>query len=482
LLAAAPFAGKGEINGFWQFNKALLLRLLTSLLYTLVLYAGLAIALAALENLFGLSIPGKRYGELWILINGLFTTWFVLAGVPGNLAELDTMTDYPKGLRVFAQYILFPIVLIYFVILYAYLAKILIDWDWPQGWVSKLILGFSGAGIFLLLLLFPVVGRAGSIWITRAARWFYITLVPLVVMLFLAVWRRVSEYGITEGRYLAIALGVWLLFLILYFTLSKVKSVRLIPASLCTLAFIVSFGPWGTFSVSRESQIGRLKKLAEDAGMFADGKIRPIHGEISFEHAKQISAVLSYLQEIHGFEGIQSWFDQSLKDDAIPSGVAYKSPNVVARMMGMEYVVRWAEAAAGTIVLNADAAFDPSGYDRMVHMLLYSGGAQRVEILPDGIAYRVSEGMEKLTFAEIDGGRDLLEIDLRRHAEGLLQKYRTSATGRIPNEEMAVRAAGNGLSVQVCPWQIQCQQHEGGTKLFRIDAVILYSGKRKAVE
>jgi hypothetical protein len=74
FVAIAPFSGPREINGFWQFNKTLFIRILTALLFTVVLYAGLALAMAALDHLFGMNIPGKRYPELWILLVGMFTT------------------------------------------------------------------------------------------------------------------------------------------------------------------------------------------------------------------------------------------------------------------------------------------------------------------------------------------------------------------------------------------------------------------------
>jgi hypothetical protein len=76
LASAAPFIGKGEINGFWHYNKSLFLRALMAALYTCVLFIGLALALAALDNLFGIHISGKRYLELWIFIIGFFSTWF----------------------------------------------------------------------------------------------------------------------------------------------------------------------------------------------------------------------------------------------------------------------------------------------------------------------------------------------------------------------------------------------------------------------
>ncbi len=127
FAAFAPFLEKGEQNGFWQYNKGLFLRILTAVLYSLVLYIGLSIALAALEHLFGMSVPWKRYLELWILIAGPVNTWLFLAGIPEDLKELETVSDYPRSLKVLAQYILLPIVTAYLLILYAYLAKIVIQ-------------------------------------------------------------------------------------------------------------------------------------------------------------------------------------------------------------------------------------------------------------------------------------------------------------------------------------------------------------------
>ena len=85
-------------------------------IFSVVLFAGLAIALAALDNLFGVSVPGKRYAELWVLIVGLFSPWFFLSGVPEDLDSLDRVEEYPKGLKIFAQYILLSLVVVYLLI------------------------------------------------------------------------------------------------------------------------------------------------------------------------------------------------------------------------------------------------------------------------------------------------------------------------------------------------------------------------------
>jgi len=479
FVATAPFAVRGELNGFWHYNKVLLLRILTSLLYSLVLYVGLSIALAALEKLFGVDVPGKRYGELWIFINGLFTTWFFLAGVPDDLRQLDTLTDYPKGLKIFSQYILFPLVLVYLVILYAYLAKILVSWDWPQGWVSKLILGFSGTSMLALLLLHPVASRAENVWIKTAARWFYVILIPLVIMLFFALWRRISEYGITEGRYLATALGVWLALMVVYFTLSKAKSIRMLPGSLCLLACAVSFGPWGAFAISEHSQVARLQSVLERAAILSEGRVRHVAADIPFEDARQISSLLSYLHDIHGYGGIQQWFGESLRKDTTESEPTFKGPAQVAQMMGLEYVSAWQKSTGGIVYLSADrrAAFEVTGYDHLVHTRQLWGGPEEKVSGGKGISFEMNERMDRMTlaFAREGKGEETLQVDLRQHVEDLLKQYGSANSEKIPPEKMAITSIGEGVRVKVCLLQIQVQRGGQEVKPLMYSADILYS-------
>ncbi|MCH6574797.1 MAG: DUF4153 domain-containing protein, partial [Bacteroidetes bacterium] len=129
LVAFIPFIGGKQIQGFWQYNKSLFLRFFTSALYSAVLYIGLTIALAAMDYLFGVDIIWKSYMKLWIVIASVFQTWVFLAGVPANLNALNDLQEYPRGLKVLAQYILLPLVALYFLILITYEFKIIFEWN-----------------------------------------------------------------------------------------------------------------------------------------------------------------------------------------------------------------------------------------------------------------------------------------------------------------------------------------------------------------
>jgi hypothetical protein len=480
---AVPYLRHENELGYWNYCKTLVMRVLTAYLYTVVLWAGLAIALAALDNLFGVNIPGKRYGELWVLINGVFTTWFFLAGVPEDLESLDAVTDYPKGLKIFSQYILFPLVLIYLVILYAYLGKILLAWDWPQGWVSKLILGFIGTGISSLLLLHPIRERTENIWIRKASRWFYVIILPLVVMLFFAVWRRVSEYGFTEGRYLAIAVGLWLCIVVPYFIVSKKKKILFIPTSLCVATFAVSFGPWGMFAVSENSQVTRLKELLTKNNILVDGRVQSKHDSAQFEATKQISSIISYLSDIHGFDAIQPWFGESLKSDSAGNGSTYKNPAVVAKLMGIEYVRVWQASAGGAMMLMADreGALAIDGYDRLLRAQHVFSVVTKREFPEQGIAYRIGEDLSKMMITVSRDAKiiDSLQIDLQPLVNKLLADYGNASTERIPTEKMSVIAASQTTKVKVFFSNIRIQRHGAEAKVVSYEGDIAWSTIKK---
>jgi len=96
LVMILPYLKKGEQSGFWQYNKTLYFRLFVTAIFSTVLFAGLAIALAALRNLFGIPISGKRFGDLCVLVAGLFAPWFYLSGVPEDLDGLEQNGTGPR--------------------------------------------------------------------------------------------------------------------------------------------------------------------------------------------------------------------------------------------------------------------------------------------------------------------------------------------------------------------------------------------------
>lgn len=315
LCAFSAFYAYREVNGFWQFNKLMFLRFLTAVLYSGVLFLGLAGAILAVDKLFNVHIDEKLYLHLWFLIAGIFNTVFFLGGIPAPVSQLQEETAYPKGLKIFTQYVLIPLVTVYLMILYAYTVKIIFAGTLPKGWVANLILGFSVSGTLSLLLVWPIREHDGNDWIKAYRRFFYFSLIPLVVLLFVAIGKRVSDYGVTIDRYIVLLLGIWLALITLYFLFSKKKNIIFIPVSLFVFILISTYGPLSMFSVSERSQLNRLESLLTEIGAFENGRIRkPSSAELTqdqYEKLDAINSILSYLEHNHSLESVKSWMDDS---------------------------------------------------------------------------------------------------------------------------------------------------------------------------
>lgn len=410
LVAFLPFAGRGELNGFWQYNRSLLLRFLTAALYSGVLYLGLALALGALDKLLGVHISGDTYLRLWVVVAFLFNTWFFLAGVPVDLSALEARPDYPAGLKVFTQYVLVPLVSVYLAILTIYMVKILVTRQWPSGWIGYLVSSVAVAGILSMLLVHPIRDREGNRWIRTYSRWFYIALAPSIVMLLMAIWLRIVQYGVTENRYFLTVGALWLAGIAAYYTATGSGNIERIPQSLCAVALITLLGPWSAYAVAERSQASRLHDLLDRNGMLVDGHARPAPEPVAYGDRREISAVLRYLLETHGSEAIAPWFDGKLAEiETAPTDSTRPGPGnradaqarVIMTYLGLGYINRWAARRPDRFFYSAKRSLDArrvAGYEYAVHLVASDArreiafGDRALELRSDSVALRFLEG------------------------------------------------------------------------------------------
>jgi hypothetical protein len=340
LVAFAAFTDKCHINGFWQFNKTLFLRFLTSALYGIVLFAGLSAAIGAMNFLFNFKFEWDTFSILFTWIVGIFSTLFFLAGVPGDFESLETDDSYPKGLKIFTQYVLIPLATVYVTILLAYEVKILLQWELPKGLVSNLILGYAVFGILSLLLVYPIREREENKWLKTYARYFYFLLIPLLGLLFAAAGTRIFRYGITEMRYFLIALAIWLLFITLYFLVAKKQSIKIIPISLSLLILLSAYGPQSAFSVAMHSQQRVLTGLFKKYKAFDKDQLMPVDSnKIKPTDASQAVATIDYLIDKHGLSSLQPFFKQDL--DKIKDSLSIEKPSGNITVDVSDWELRW---------------------------------------------------------------------------------------------------------------------------------------------
>ena len=426
LAAFIPFLGGNQINGFWQYNKSLFLRFLTAALYSAVLYLGLTIALASLDLLFGVYVSGDNYFELWVLIASIFNTWFFLAGVPKDLETLNSSTNFPKGLKVFTQFVLLPLIALYFVILITYEFKIIFEWNLPKGWVSQLVLWFSVVGIFSLLLLHPLRDKSENRWIKVFSKWYFRALLPLLGMLFVAIFVRISDYGFTEHRYYVMAMAVGLTLVVFYFIFSKVKDIRVIPMVVFAIAILSAFGPWSAFSVSRASQSNRMETILLDNGMLIDGRIVAAEEELPIRTRRDLSSITRYLTDMHGINSLERWFDDSTLASLDSFGTNTKSKELTL-LMGFEFIGKYSGFFDGAFFnLNAVYSAGPlNGYDFLLSLdLAEDQEAVKIEGYEVELLVLREEAKIKLISLDTrDSSESVAEMDMQNSFSALAEKY-----------------------------------------------------------
>ena len=473
LMTLAPFPGRGEINGFWHYNRALLARFLYALLLTQVLAAGIGFALAGIDYLLGTGVPASLYLRLWIVVTALLGPVIFLRGVPPRPEKLQTTVAYPRWLDVLTRTILIPLVGLYLLILYAYGAKIVVQASWPKGGVAGYVLGFSAAGLLTYLLVYPVREKTESRLVPAFMRWFFPLLLPLTLLLFLSVWRRAADYGVTESRYFGALAAAWLAGACVYFIAAKAKNIKAVPASIAALALLSSVGPWGAHGVSAWSQAGRLEKILAKNGILCAGRIVPAGEPVPAQDEGEISRIVRYLSERDELDRVARWCDGGSK--------ARNGQDVMA-LMGLAYDP--SRRGRDIHFMARDArSLKVAGYDYSVKLsALLRGANDRWEAPVDQPAgnkegrYRLLlDGKEGKLFLT-EGRETVLAADIIPLVRKLRTEFRDEAKAspvQVPREKLEIAERRGFVGIKVCLSEIVGTEKEGTVRIGNVQGEVL---------
>ncbi len=338
LVSFAPFHGDRSTRAFWEYNKRLFLRILLSALYSTVLFGGLCIALVCIDQLFDASINERTYGYLAAIVYGMFNTIFFLAGIPADWSELEGNQEYPRGLKIFTQFVLIPLATVYFAILLSYEGKLIVSWSLPKGFVSSLVIGYAVYGILSILLIYPIRKEADNRWIETFSKLFYTLLIPLVALLGVAIFTRVLEYGITEPRYILLVLSFWLAAITLYFLISRSENIKVIPISLCVVALLSVWGPQSATAVSIRSQMNELTNLFDRNGAYQNEKFTILPDTTSSNDFSQADNIIDFLVDREGFQSFRNKtkYDVDSLEKSMSDKDSYLWSNRLGELLGVK--------------------------------------------------------------------------------------------------------------------------------------------------
>ena len=322
---------------WWDNLQKTLFHLIISAFFAGILMGGLSLALVSLDKLFGLKIDDKMYAYLAVFCFVLFMPSYFLSQLSEKTASDESFSiSYPAIFKILGLYILLPILAIYTLILYGYLFKIIASWELPNGWVSWLVSILGFVGLMVIVILHPITrtlppnpqkgaqearftdapklniptktppsGGWGAVW---SVRFFPLILLPLLVLMFVGIVRRFSDYGITINRLLVLILNIWFFGISIYLFISRSRQPKWILISFAIVTFLSAVGPWSVVNVTEKSLKKEFSALLTEAG-WTNSKENQIK-TLDKEKQTRLYDVAYYLQRTYGIESIRPMFSE----------------------------------------------------------------------------------------------------------------------------------------------------------------------------
>lgn len=418
-----PFLNKKK-DSIELYVIQLFTRFFITVIYSIVLFLGLAAILFTVDKLLGITVRSSIYYYTWLLTVGLFSSSFFLAGVPEQDEKAEEY-PYPKYLRILLLYIVIPLVVVYLVILYIYFAKIIITWEWPVGLVSHLVLWYSA---FCVGLIFLISILKDNKWVKIFVSWLPKLILPILVMMFISMGIRINAYGITENRYYVVVLGLWVAAMMLFIIFNKNKRNIIILISLSVVALLSVFGPLSSFNISKLSQNNRLAKILVKNDMLIDGKIVG-KSDIPEYDKGEISEILIYFEGNHSLKDVKYLErDFELKDMEKVFGFEYQKPEIPEIGKYISYSS------------NIIGAIDISEYDYLFDFRMMK---EQTELGGLKVQYNYETAIAKV----FRDDEMIYTIELSRFLEELRKKYPDSR--EVPQEDMVYTEENQHLKVKL---------------------------------
>ena len=263
-----------------------------------------------------------------------------------------------------------------------------------------------------------------------------------------------------------------------YFLLSRAKSIKMIPASLCAFALVISVGPWGMFSVSERSQVQRLKDMLVADSILVDGVVQKAPGALSDENEVQISEILFYLHEVHGFSEIESWFAETLRLDTADAENRFQSPGHVAGLLGVDFRLHRASARNKyfSVYIDPQTPISISDYDHMIRAG-YGRLVPSVKPTTQPTDAEIKTTTDSVTVRLVaDSARyDSLVVPLRPLIDQIVSAHEESFVSHIPVETATFEFETTGFMARAVMLQARFQRDDSGIVANSYDVLILYS-------
>ena len=267
LLVLLGFPFEKNNQGFTYRNFTNLFHLGLATAVWLLVFGLVAAILFTITTLFNVEFSDSFYSHFYTSL-GIFTQPLFFLVFQQRQAKSEMMLN--RIFDILVNFVLAPALMIFTVLLYAYVVQIIFEGVLPKGMLANITLPYllGGLGVYALRSI-----CAKARWETFFKFYPYLAIVP-IVLLWLAIDRRISAYAWTEQRIYLVALATAITIAYAILIVPKARQYRLISGVVMVAIFAMTWVVKPK-EIAYQSQAERFEHLLTKLNLSdGQGKVR----------------------------------------------------------------------------------------------------------------------------------------------------------------------------------------------------------------
>lgn len=339
-----------------DYAVKIILAIIESLIYCVTIFVGIVAILYTTKELFKLNFNlSNLIVTCAVVIFILLNATIILSKFPLKYCEENLKIKWLTPFKFLFTRIIAPLFLIYGSILLLYIIKVVVLKTIPNNIITNLILWYGLLSVVVLFVSKTVEDKFIKI---------YDKVQPLILlilsgMMFYSIGIRISYYGITEGRYMVVIGGVFIVISMIYYLFFNKKTYITIPTTLLILTLISSVGPVSAYNISKIDQKNRLEKMLIEENLLVNGEIKP-QKNVNPAKIKEIKDKLDYFTRKHSAKEL-AYLDEKFTTSEI-------NMKRVFGFRGDEFESLYGK---NRFYANNKIEIDTTGYDRLLENIVF---------------------------------------------------------------------------------------------------------------
>ena len=313
-MVYVPFRKEKTDTAMWNFVKSLVVGAVQCLCIGILLFISLMLLVYSLDFLFRISWDNEAISVVSIVSLLTVPSLLMLTRIPSGEDKYRREFAPMSFLKATVRYLFAPVTVLYLLVLYVYALKIVIAWQLPDGNVSLPVSILAISSILLGIVMYPSLSERDNNIEHRFVRFMPLLVMPLLVLMTIAIGRRISDYGISVSRLYAVTLNLWLYAVALVLVFRRTQRIHWIAISAAVVMVLTTCLPINYCTLTKHyvtSKIGRLiyDHKPKELPIKTSGDYEDWIASMPKESADEIKENIRYIKQTFGDKEANKWVD-----------------------------------------------------------------------------------------------------------------------------------------------------------------------------